>query len=261
MKQQFITYKNIQIAFSSEGKGSTVVLLHGFLENSLMWRNIVLEISKRNRVICIDLLGHGSSECLGYVHSMNEQADVVKHVLKYLKVRRATLIGHSMGGYVALAFAEKYPKNVKKLCLLNSTSQADKEERKKLRLRAIKMAQTNYESLVSMSIANLFAQENRNTFLKDIQITKKEALKTPVQGYIACTEGMRLRPNREQILASGEYKKLLIIGQKDPILNSNEIIEEAKRTKTPFIEVSGGHMSHIENLEELTSILIDFIRK
>lgn len=259
MKQQFITYKNIQVAFSSEGKGSTIVLLHGFLENSFMWKNMIAEFSKRNRIITIDLLGHGNSDCLGYVHSMNEMAEVVKFVIKHLKIRRVTLIGHSMGGYVSLAFAEKYPQNVKKICLLNSTSQADDEERQKLRLRAIKMAQTNYESLVSMSITNMFTKDNYTRFLSEIQTTKIEALKTKVQGYIACSEGMRLRPNREHVLASKDFKKLFIIGVKDTVLNHRLVIEEANRARTPFVELSGGHMSHIENKSELINILLNFI--
>lgn len=260
MTQQFITYKNCSIAFSSTGKGSAVVLLHGFLESSLMWKNIIPKLSKRNRVICIDLLGHGKSDCLGYIHSMEEMAEVVKFILKHLKIRRVTLIGHSMGGYVALAFAEKYSKNVKGICLMNSTSQADDDERKKLRLRAIEMAQTNYNSLVSMSITNLFAQNTRKQFLNEIECVKKEALKTAVQGYIACSEGMRLRPNREHILASEAFNKLLIIGKNDPVLNSEVIVEEATHTNTHFAEFSGGHMSHIENLTELLMVLSSFTR-
>lgn len=259
--QHFINYKNIRISFSSEGKGSTVVFLHGFLENSTMWKDITDEIPAKNRVICIDLLGHGKTDCLGYAHTMEEMAEVVKAVLNHLKIRRITLVGHSMGGYVALAFAEKYTKNVKGLCLLNSTAQADEDERKNNRLRAIKMAQTNYKSLVSMSVANLFAAETRNLFSKEIEECTKVALRTSAQAYIACTEGMRLRPNREEILASETFKKLIIVGKKDPILSYKSVIAEAKRTNTPIIEFSNGHMSHIENKLELIKILKNFVRR
>lgn len=258
--QKLIQYKNIKIAFSSEGKGSAVILLHGFLENSSMWKAISLELSKRNRVICIDLLGHGNSDCLGYVHTMEEMATAVKFVLKHLRIRRATFIGHSMGGYVALAFAEKYANNVKRLCLLNSTAQADSKERKKLRLRAIQLAQSNYKALVSMSIANLFAQNTNAHFLEAIENCKKEALKTLPQGYIACSEGMRLRPNREHVLASEAYQTLIIVGRNDPILEYNSILDEAKRTNTELVEFSNGHMSHIENYTELINTLKKFLR-
>lgn len=258
---RFISYKNININFSIEGKGSTIVLLHGFLEDSSMWNNITKEISKKNKVITIDLLGHGKSECLGYIHSMEEMAEIVISVLKSESIRKATFIGHSMGGYVVLALAEKYTKAIKGLCLINSTSQADTEERKQLRLRAIKMAQTNYEALVKMSVTNLFVQEIRNNILEEIERTKQIALKTNVQSYIACTEGMRIRQNRESVLKTAEFKKLIIIGKKDPVLKYESILEEAERTKTPLVSLSNGHMSHIENKEELLNALLLFLKK
>lgn len=259
--QKSIIYKNSKIAFSDEGKGSAVVLLHGFLENSLMWKEISLELVKQNRIISIDLLGHGNTNCLGYIHTMNDMAAAVAYVLKSLRVRRVTLIGHSMGGYVALAFTEKYIEKVKGICLLNSTAQADSEERKKLRTRAIKMAKTNYKNLVTMSITNLFASTTQTYFLNQIEQVKKEALKTSVQGYIACSEGMRLRPNREHILASREFKKLMITGKNDSLLTYKSIVDEAKRTQTQLIEFSNGHMSHIENTKELIVALKNFLKK
>ena len=117
-------FKNTKISYNEQGKGTAVVLLHGFLENQSMWDAFVPEFSKKYRVITIDLLGHGQTECLGYIHSMEDQADMVHHVLHELKIRKAILVGHSMGGYVALAFAELYPDNMKGLVLLNSTSRA-----------------------------------------------------------------------------------------------------------------------------------------
>ena len=157
-----LIYKNTKISYTDQGKGSVVVLLHGFLENSTMWNAFVPVIDKRNRVITIDLLGHGTTDCIGYVHSMEDQADMVHAVLQHLKIRKAILIGHSMGGYVALAFAELYPENIKGLVLLNSTSRADNEERKTNRDRAIKAVKQNYTAFVRMSIANLFSEKNRH---------------------------------------------------------------------------------------------------
>ena len=165
-----------------------------------------------------------------------------------------------MGGYVALALAEKYPEFIEKLCLLNSTAQPDSEERKTLRDRAIQMAKTNYEALVSMSISNLFSSETSGEFTAEIADCKKEALKTPVQGYIACAEGMKRRKKREHVLQSDAYESLLITGKKDPVLVYENSIAEANRTQTPIVELSNGHMSHIENKKELLNSLRDFIR-
>lgn len=256
----FLEYKKTNIFYTDTGKGSVVVLIHGFLENATMWSSIIPEISKKNRVITIDLLGHGKSDCLGYVHSMNLFSETVEAVLKHLKIRKCTIIGHSLGGYVALAFVERNPQKIKGICLLNSTSNEDDEARKNLRTRAIEMAHRNYEPLVKMSIANLFQPENVTRFKTEIEIIKKEALKTSLQGYIAAQEGMKIRPNRNIVLLGNNFKKLFVIGEKDPVLNYNSLVDEAKKTTSEFVILNGGHMSYIENSLEIINALKKFLK-
>jgi len=183
--QKSVTFKKAGISFSDIGKGNAVVLLHGFLENTSMWKDVIPQLSKRNRVIAIDLLGHGKSDCLGYVHSMELFAESVAAVLKHLRIRKCVIIGHSLGGYVALAFAKKYPQKIKGMCLMNSTSIEDDAERKTLRLRANKMIQKNFENMVRMSFSNLFGEKSRSLFKAEMKAALQEALKTPIQGYIA----------------------------------------------------------------------------
>ena len=117
-----ILHKNTKISYSDIGKGTALVLLHGFLENSTMWDFYIEAFAKKHRVITIDLLGHGQTECLGYIHTMEDMADAVHAVLHELHIKKAFFTGHSMGGYVALAFAELYADIVKGIVLLNSTS-------------------------------------------------------------------------------------------------------------------------------------------
>jgi pimeloyl-ACP methyl ester carboxylesterase len=253
-------YKNTKIAYSETGKGATVVLLHGFLENSTMWNFHVETLAKRNRVICIDLLGHGQTDCLGYVHSMEDQADMVHHVLYELKIRKVILIGHSMGGYVALAFAELYPEMIKGLVLLNSTSRADSDERKANRDRAVLAVKQNYTAFIRMSIANLFSEENRERLTNEIELVRNEALETPLQGIVAALEGMKIRKDREVILHFAAYPILLILGKKDPVLNYEENISQIENTKVELVSFNDGHMSHIENREELTKVLLRFLK-
>lgn len=259
MKQTL--YKNTKIAYSEIGKGTTVVLLHGFLENSTMWNAHVGELAKRNRVVCIDLLGHGLTDCLGYVHSMEDQADMIHHVLHELKIRKAILIGHSMGGYIALAFAELYPEMMKGLVLLNSTSRADSEERKTNRTRAIKAVKQSYINAVRMSIANLFSEKNRELLVDEIELVKLEALKTPLQGIVAAQEGMKERKDREVILHFATYPMLLILGKQDPVLNYEENKTQIENTKVELVTFDDGHMSHIENKEDLTKVLLGFLKR
>lgn len=238
-----------------------MVLLHGFLENKSMWNNLLPELITKYRVITIDLLGHGNTECLGYVHSMEDQADMVHAVLQDLKIRKVLLIGHSMGGYVTLAFAELYPKNVKGIVLLNSTARADSAERKTNRDRAIVAVKQNYTAFVRMSIANLFSEKNREILLDEIENAKKEALKTPLQGIVASLEGMKIRKDREVLLNFDTFPLLLILGKQDPVLNYDENASQIKNTPVQLVTFPDGHMSHIENREELTKVLVDFLKK
>ena len=256
-----IFYKNTPISYTDEGKGTVVILLHGFLENKKMWDAFVPEFSKKYRVITIDLLGHGNTESLGYVHSMEENADVVHAVLSELRLRKAILVGHSMGGYVALAFAELYPEAVKGLVLLNSTSRADSDERKVNRDRAIKAVKQNYSNFIRLAIANLFSENNRERLAKEIEEVKIEALKTPLQGIVASLEGMKIRQDREVLLHFSPYPILMILGKKDPVLNYEESLEQIEGSKVELLSFPDGHMSTIENQEELKVILNSFFKK
>jgi len=258
--QDFIFYKNTKISFSSVGKGSSVVLLHGFLENSTMWSSVVDSLSKNNRVVCVDLLGHGKTECFGYVHSMEVMAEAVAAVLSHLKIRKSVFVGHSLGGYVALAFAENNPDNIKGLCLMNSTTRADDSARVALRVRAIEAVKTDYKNLVKLSIANLFRPKNRTLFKEEIKKIKTEALKTSLQGYIAAQEGMKIRNDREVLLHFSPYKKMLILGRKDPVLDYNDLLDQVKNTEVEVIEFPDGHMSHVENKDELIVALKRFVK-
>ncbi|WCC42477.1 alpha/beta hydrolase [Tenacibaculum finnmarkense] len=256
--ENYIIYKNIKIFYTESGKGNPLVLLHGFLESSKMWEDMVCNLSKTNRVICIDLLGHGKTDSLTEIHTMQAMALAVKSVLKTLNIEQFYIVGHSMGGYVALALAEKYPKKIKGICLLNSSATSDDQNKKKLRERACKMAKTNYEILLKMSISNLFTAKNKADFPAEIAQTKKEAFKITAQSYISASQGMRLRANTEAVLQRIE-NRLIIAGKNDAILNFKEISEQAKRTNTPLHKLSGGHMSPIDNKKILLKILQKFI--
>jgi pimeloyl-ACP methyl ester carboxylesterase len=254
-------YKNTAVHYVDIGKGAAVVLLHGFLENQSMWNHFIPELSQRNRVITIDLLGHGATECLGYVHSMEDQADMVHAVLAELKIRKVVLIGHSMGGYVALAFAELFPEYMKGLVLMNSSSRADSAERKLNRDRAIKAVKKDYASFVRLSIANLFSEENRTKLISEIEKVKLEALKTPLQGIIGALEGMKMRKDREVLLHLTTFPKIIILGKKDGVLNYEENVNQVENTAVQLLSFPDGHMSHIENKAETLKAILGFLKK
>ncbi|RED50449.1 alpha/beta fold hydrolase [Seonamhaeicola aphaedonensis] len=256
-----LEYKGIDIFYTDYGKGSTIVLLHGFLENSNIWKPFIPQLSKKNRVVCIDLLGHGQTGCLGYIHTMELMSEIAEVVLKHLKIRKSTFIGHSMGGYVALAFAEKNPDNVKGLCLMNSTARADTPEKQLNRDRGIEAVKQNHKTFIRIAIANLFSKKNQTLFSKEIKSLTKECLNTPLQGIIAALEGMKIREDREVLLHFSPYKKMMIIGKQDPALDYNSLKAQSKNTEVIIVELEGGHMSFIENKDDFLNSIMHFIEK
>ena len=254
-------YKNIKVHFTVSGKGRSVVLLHGFLENLGMWDEISKVLSLKYKVICIDLLGHGKTESLGYIHSMEDQAKMVKFVLNEQKIRKSILIGHSMGGYIALAFAQLFPKNVKGICLLNSTPAPDNEEKRKNRDRAVIAVKKQHTNFVKMAIPNLFSEENRHRLKKEIDAVTKEALKTSVQGIAAALEGMKIRGVRSRFLYQTDFPVLVVISKNDPAIDVIDLEEQVRSSKAQNLILWDGHMSHIENTHEVIHGLSKFCKE
>ena len=256
-----ILHKNTKISYTDSGKGTVVVFLHGFLENKEMWTHFVSQYEKKYRVITIDLLGHGKSESLGYVHSMEENAKAVHAVLSHLRIRKSILVGHSMGGYVSLAFAELYTENVRSLILINSSASADSKERKLNRDRAIQAVKHNHDGFIRMAVANLFTADNQHKLKKEIEQVKEQALKTSLQGIVATLEGMKIRKDREVLLHFGPYPILLILGIQDTVLNYADTSTQVEGTRATLFSFPDGHMTPIENRDELGELLLQYFKK
>ena len=240
-------YKNVSIHYKTFGKGPAVVLLHGFLESSTIWKKLIPQLSKHKTVIIIDFPGHGKSGVISKTHSMELMAEVVNSLLKELKVDSATFIGHSMGGYVALAYAELYENEVEKLILLNSSPAADSDERKENRDRSIEIVGKVPEAYISMAIGNLFAENSREKFASEIENLKREANSFPIEGIQAAIRGMRDRKDRSEILKNFKKAKYMILAEEDPILPVAELKKVAENCNASVKIIGGGHMSLIEN--------------
>ncbi|WP_299208038.1 alpha/beta hydrolase [uncultured Dokdonia sp.] len=254
-----ITHKGSTIFYTDQGEGAPIVLLHGFLENSTMWDSLLPFLIKKYRVICIDLLGHGNSDCLGYIHTMQDFSDAVYTVMDALQLTDSSIIGHSMGGYVGIAFAKAYPEKIKALCLLNSTPEADPEERKQLRIRANQMAKKQFEQLIRMSFVNLFDPTSKELHEHAITEALEHALQTPVQGYIASNEGMRLREDKTKFWKNASFKKGMILGETDWIIDAQQQKEKFSSYIDYFSIIKGGHMSHISNRDRMIQEVLNFI--
>ncbi|MAP80271.1 MAG: alpha/beta hydrolase [Aequorivita sp.] len=248
-------YKQIPINYNSWGDGPAVVLLHGFLESSTMWQPVIAQLSKKNKVIAIDLPGHGKSGTISEEHSMELMAEVVNEILLHLNISSATLIGHSMGGYVALALTERFSEKVNKLILLNSSPFPDSKQRQENRNRALKVIEQNNKAFISMAIGNLIINSARDKFKNEIESLKAEAYTFPIKGITAAVKGMRDRKDRSSVLKNYPNKKYVILSKGDAILpfktTKNILENDGVTVKT----IEGGHMSLIENSNKVLELL------
>jgi pimeloyl-ACP methyl ester carboxylesterase len=261
MKNQTITFKGIDVSFTDSGKGKAVVFLHGFLGDKTVWNYYVKQLtSSTTRVITIDLLGHGKTACLSYVHTMEEMAEAVLEVLKQLKLRKYYLVGHSMGGYVSLALAENHPDDIRGLCMFHSSAKADSEAKQKDRDRAIKVVKRNAKLFIEEAIPKLFCTKYKPN-LRAIDKAKSIAFSASKQGIVAALEGMKIRLDREIILKFAPYPVLYIIGKEDNILPYKDLVNQATLADKGSYELleKVGHMGFYENQKECLTILQEFI--
>lgn len=243
-----ISYKNGSIHFEEHGKGEALVLLHGFTESLEIWSDFRKVLAKNFKIILIDLPGHGQSTNIDEVHSMELMADCVKTVLDYLKVESTVMIGHSMGGYVSLAFARKYPKILRGLGLFHSTSLADSEENKEARVRSIEIIKSNHSRFLLNFIPDLFAPETRDLYQSEIQWLIDQANKMSPEAIIAAQEGMKERASTLDVLINAPYPVMFIAGQKDSRVPFENIWVQMALTETAhsLILRNVGHMGYIE---------------
>lgn len=258
-----IIYNAHSIAYTSEGKGQCIVLLHGFTESSAIWTRFRRALANDFRVITIDLPGFGKSECVEEVHTMELFADVVHEVLKTCKVRNCMMVGHSMGGFVTLAFAKKYSGMLGGLSLFHSHPFADTEEGKANRERAIRLMRESRQNYIFQFIPSLFAPELQNKHIAAIEKLVKQASKITIESLIASSEGMKLRPDSAEFLKTLDIPVLFIVGMKDsraPLDRIGEMILLPRHSESLILK-DIGHMGYIEAYEETLQAVWCFARK
>lgn len=259
----YTTFKKKDLHYTDKGKGDTIVLLHGFTEDLRIWKHFSTRLSRNFRVVCIDLPGHGKSECIAETHSMDMLADSVSAVLKKLKIKKCLLIGHSMGGYVTLAFASKYSRMLKGFGLFHSHCFADSPEDKKNRARTIEVVKKDRFGFLSLFIPGLFPDEVRKKFQKEIEFLMWCAREIPREGIIAALKGMRDRKNQTALLKSTKLPVLFILGLKDskaPVSRLWEMISLPAVSETLILR-DCGHMGYIEAPEVTLKAVKNFARR
>lgn len=234
--------------FEKKGNGKeTLVLLHGFMENISIWNDMETHLSKDFTLLKIDLPGHGKSEILTEIHTMELMADEVKKVIDHENLSKIHLLGHSMGGYTSLAFAEKFPETLKSLTLFFSTYFADDEEKKQQRIKSYRIIKDSFSHYARVGIPNLFNQNERDVLEGKIEIALSTALSTNNLGALACVKGMVERTDKKHILENLEAKIVVIAGKHDNAVKTDKTIAHLPdKTNIKSYILDCGHNGHWE---------------
>jgi pimeloyl-ACP methyl ester carboxylesterase len=251
----------LHIADSGKGE-KCVVLLHGYLESMYVWDDFVPLLTPSVRVITVDIPGHGISMVQGEVHTMEYVADVLHDMLDVLGIDKVTMVGHSMGGYVTLAFCSKYAERLDGLVLLSSSPFADTEQKRENRLREIALVKAGKKELLARVAPEAgFAPQNRKR-LKDYIADLTECVYvTEDEGIVALLGGMIERVDQNAMLAACGVRQLFILGKHDgyiPVEAAESFIALNPQAEVAWLENSG-HMGFIEEPAACAQALLDFV--
>jgi pimeloyl-ACP methyl ester carboxylesterase len=260
----YFRFRNGSIHYSDQGSGRVIVLLHGYLETSVVWNSFATKLAKKFRVISIDLPGHGSSDIYGPVHTMEFIADILGELVKSLGVSKIFLTGHSLGGYVALAFTELYPEMLSGYCLFHSQPFSDSTEALEKREREIKLVEAGKKDLMyPENVSRMYASSNLQIFSEALQRSKEIASSIPGEGIIAVLKGMIVRPSRLSVMEEGRVPCLWILGALDNYIDCGQIQAKVKLPKTSEVVIlkNSGHLGFIEEEDKSVEAITKFVEK
>lgn len=260
--ENFFHHSSGKIFYTDNGNGVPVILIHGYLETSEIWKEFAEGMQKRFRVITVDLPGHGRSDIFGEVHSMELMADAVNGLLISLETESVFMIGHSMGGYVTMAFVDKYPEMLRGYSLFHSHPFADSPEAVAKRQMEIRLVRSgNKGKMFPQSASRLFAETNLEKFAVAVRRSKEIAEDVPAEGIIAVLRGMMERPSRATVIEEGKIPCLWILGARDNHINAEKMLARIKLPSNVRVEIfeNSGHMGFIEEKDKALDLLTEFI--
>ena len=248
--------------FFEKGQGPALLFLHGFCESGEMWRHFADSLSTQYRVLCPDLPGFGNSPMTNPITSLEEVALQVEEWLDALQIQNPIVLGHSLGGYVALALLERIGDRIKAIGLLHSTVYADDLEKKEMRNRVLIFLNKHGASkFVSSFVPQLFPEHRREELADAMAHAIQDGQRSSLEGLLAYTVAMRDRQDRRAMLQQFAGPKLLLAGTLDGSVKI-ESSRAQQKDFTHYIELEGvGHLGMIEEKEKTLSIVQDFVRE
>ena len=259
-----ILYQGIQLHYRKVGVGAATLLIHGFGEDGNVFNQTIQHLPEQGTLLIPDLPGSGESEAWPATEpSLNDFALALNAILEKEGIEKCSVMGHSMGGYIALAFAEQFPEKMVALGLLHSTAYADSAERIQKRRQAIEFIEREgAAAFLRISLPGLFApafREQGKAAIDSLLTSMKQVSgSTLIQYYRAMIQ----RPDSSKLLASAPYPIMFIIGKEDEIVKAADTLQLADITANAYIHVldNVGHMSMLEAPEAFTHLLVEFMQ-
>lgn len=263
MNEKFLMAGSTALHIADSGVGDKcVVLLHGYLESMYVWDDFAKLLTPSVRVITVDIPGHGISEVKGGVHTMEMVADVLHEMLKSLGIEKVTMVGHSMGGYVTLAFCACHSEQLDGLVLLSSSPFPDTELKRENRRREIALVRAGKkDALARVAPEAGFAPHNRQRLKSYIDDLVECVHITEDDGIVALLGGMIERVDQNEMLSKCGVPQLFILGKHDgyiPVEAAEEFIKLNPQAEVAWLENSG-HMGFIEEPEACAEALLKFV--
>lgn len=257
-----LQYQNKKVHYRTMGQGQPVMLVHGFGEDHRVWDYQAVELEKRFMLILPDLPGSGASELNDDV-SMENLAGALHAILQEEELGSVVMLGHSMGGYVMLAFAEKYPAMLKAMGLVHSTAVADTDEKKENRKKGIEFIKTHgVHEFMKASSPNLFSSHTKehNPGLIDVLVNQYKNMDPAA--LAAYYEAMMRRPDRKEVLKSFTRPVLFLAGKEDNTVPYDQVVQQSGLPLLSYLHTLhlSGHMGIWEEPNESSFILEEFIK-
>ncbi|KIL36890.1 alpha/beta hydrolase [Cohnella kolymensis] len=248
------------IAYDEAGTGTPIVLLHGYCGSHHYWDDVIPLLSARYRVIAPDLRGHGASSASEGVYTMEQLAGDTAELMDELKLQKVYLLGHSLGGYISLAFAEQYPDRLLGFGLMHSTSLADSETAKENRVKAVETIQTKgVNAFVDGLIPKLFSEEHKKSKSHKVDQAKEIGYATSPQAAVGCALGMRQRPDRTAVLSGSDLPVLLLAGEQDAVIPPENRFPVSDDNITAITLKDAAHMGMMETPQAFAEAILEFL--
>jgi len=239
------------------------MMIHGLCEDSQIWKAISESLSEHNTVLTPDLPGHGLSDDLADGdYALERIQDILFRLADAEQFSRFPVIGHSMGGYAALAMAEASPERVSRIAMIHSTAKADTDEKKKNRERSISILNANRKLFFGEVFKNLFHPERVDEFSAQITQLLSDSDRMSLQAVTGTLKSLRDRKDRMDFLLKTKHPVSYFIGKHDNVLPASDLQEEARLLGAHYvISSTSGHMGFYESPQELQHFILDFLDK